>query len=173
MRFGIGSLAGANIQNAQLFERLNDAHQRYRELFETSTDSILITDWKGNILEANRQAVINSEYPELELHGLNIESLHDVNWEKTGRSFEELKTYGASSYESQLHQKNGQSLPVQVEVRSVDFEETDVLGVSLHQCCKLGRDARDCVASGRSAVKVEKIANAVKLVSLFGAACPH
>ncbi len=129
---GIGSLAGANIQNAQLFERLNDAHQRYRELFENSTDSILITDWNGTILEANRQAVINSEYPEEELHGLNIESLHDVNRDNTGPAFEHLKTYGASSYESQLHQKNGQSLPVQVEVRSVDFEETDVLQWTLH-----------------------------------------
>ncbi|MGB7873907.1 MAG: GAF domain-containing protein, partial [Anaerolineales bacterium] len=38
---GIGSMAGTNIQNAQLFEKLEAAHQRYRELFETSIDPIL------------------------------------------------------------------------------------------------------------------------------------
>lgn len=129
---GIGSLAGANIQNALLFERLNAAHQRYRELFETSTDSILITDWNGEILEANRQAVILSEYTAQALHGLNIEKLHQVDRDRTGEGFERLKTYGACSYESLLHQKNGQTLPVQVNVRSVEFEEAEVLQWTLH-----------------------------------------
>jgi NtrC-family two-component system sensor histidine kinase KinB len=129
---GIGSLAGANIQNAQLFERLNAAHQRYRELFETSTDPILITDWNGNILEANREAVHGSEYSDEELRGLSIEQLHDLNWEKTGKGFGHLKTYGACTYESQLHQKNGNVIPIRVNVRSVDFEETDMLQWTLH-----------------------------------------
>ena len=35
---GIGGLAGTTIQNAQLFEKLQAAHQRYRELFEDSID---------------------------------------------------------------------------------------------------------------------------------------
>src|SRR5215211_8837620 len=39
---GIGGLAGSTIQNAQLFERLQAAHQRYRELFEDSIDPMLI-----------------------------------------------------------------------------------------------------------------------------------
>jgi adenylate cyclase len=42
---GLGSLAGTTIQNAQFLERLQKAHQRYRELFEDSVDPILITDW--------------------------------------------------------------------------------------------------------------------------------
>ena len=47
----IGSLAGTAISHAQLFERLEAAHQRYRELFEDSIEPILITDWEGCILE--------------------------------------------------------------------------------------------------------------------------
>ncbi len=54
---GIGGLAGASISNAELFERLQNAHQRYRELFEESIDPIFITDREGKIAEANRQAV--------------------------------------------------------------------------------------------------------------------
>ncbi|MCK4724500.1 MAG: GAF domain-containing protein, partial [Anaerolineales bacterium] len=55
---GIGGLAGTAIRHAQLFESLEAAHQRYRELFEDSIDPILITDSDGVILEANRQAAI-------------------------------------------------------------------------------------------------------------------
>ena len=43
---GIGNLAGSTIQHAQLFERLQTAHKRYRELFDDSVDPILITDWE-------------------------------------------------------------------------------------------------------------------------------
>ena len=57
---GIGGLAGSTIQNAQLFERLQAAHQRYRELFEDSIEPMLITDWDGHILEAKRQAILLS-----------------------------------------------------------------------------------------------------------------
>src|SRR5688572_4854905 len=41
---GLGGLAGSTIQNAQLFESLDVARQRYRDLFEDSIDSIVITN---------------------------------------------------------------------------------------------------------------------------------
>src|SRR5215216_4655672 len=68
---GIGGLAGSTIQNAQLFERLQAAHERYHELFEDSIDPMLITDWDGRIIEANRQAVLLSGYDEETLHTLS------------------------------------------------------------------------------------------------------
>jgi GAF domain-containing protein len=52
---GIGSLAGTAVRHAQLFERLQAAHQSYRELFDDSIDLILITDWHGKTIEANRK----------------------------------------------------------------------------------------------------------------------
>src|SRR5512134_3228969 len=73
---GIGGLAGTTIQNAQLFERLQAAHQRYHELFEDSIDPMLITDWRGNILEANRQALLLSGYSNEQLHSLSVDELH-------------------------------------------------------------------------------------------------
>ena len=44
---GIGNLAGSTIQHAQLFERLQAAHKRYRELFDDSVDPILVTGGTG------------------------------------------------------------------------------------------------------------------------------
>ena len=122
---GLGSLAGTTIQNAQLFERLNDAHQHYRELFEDSVDTILITDWEGKVLEANRQAVTLSGYTVEQLHSMSIDQLHEVNWNKTGLNFDSLKSNQECNYESSIHRQDGASTPVEVHARRVEFEETD------------------------------------------------
>ena len=121
---GIGGLAGTTIQNAQLFEKLQAAHQRYRELFEDSIDPMLITDWEGDIVEANRQAMLLSGYSSDQLHSLRIDQLHDVDWDRTGTMFETLRENRTTSYESILHKGNS-ILPVEVHARRVEFDETN------------------------------------------------
>ena len=76
---GLGGLAGTTIQNARFLERLKVAHERYRELFEDSVDPILITDWEGKVLEANRQVVALSGYSNEQLHTMSIDQLHEVS----------------------------------------------------------------------------------------------
>jgi two-component system, NtrC family, sensor histidine kinase KinB len=122
---GIGGLAGTTIQNAALFEKLQAAHQRYRELFEDSIDPMLITDWEGHILEANRQAMLLSGYSSEQLHTLSIEQLHEVNWNRTGVDFETLRDDRTFSYESSLHRQDESHLPIEVHVRRVEFDEAD------------------------------------------------
>jgi PAS domain S-box-containing protein len=122
---GIGGLAGTTIQNAQLFERLQAAHKRYRELFDDNIDPMVITDWDGHILEANRQALELSGYSGEELHGLSIDQLHEVNWAKTGEEFEVLREDRTSTYESSMHKKDDSHCPIEVHARRVEFDETD------------------------------------------------
>ena len=129
---GIGSLAGTNIQNAQLFERLEAAHRRYRELFETSIDPILLTDWEGNILEANRMTASISMYLDEELRNMTIDQVHEVDFTKTGDYFERINDYYPCTYQSMLHKKDGHTVHMQVNVRPVYFEETEVLQWTLH-----------------------------------------
>jgi NtrC-family two-component system sensor histidine kinase KinB len=129
---GIGSMAGTNIQNAQLFEKLEVAHQRYRELFETSIDPILITDWEGNILEANRKASEVSLYLDEELRTMNVNQVHEVDFKKTGEKFEHITEYQPCVYQSLFHKKDGHIIHVQVNVRPVNFEDADVLQWTLH-----------------------------------------
>jgi PAS domain S-box-containing protein len=124
---GLGSLAGTTIQNAQFLEKLQEAHERYRELFEDSVDPILITDWEGRIWEANRQAVLLSGYNSEQLHALSIDQLHEVNWNKIGLEFEQLREKDQCNYESVLHKSNGATVPVEVYSRRVEFEESDSL----------------------------------------------
>lgn len=124
---GIGGLAGSTIQNAQLFERLQAAHQRYRELFEDSIEPMLITDWDGRILEANRQAILLSGYSDEKLHMLTIDQLHEVNWQRTGPKFETLREDRTCSYESSLHRDDESHTPIEVHARRVEFDENDAI----------------------------------------------
>src|SRR6266498_3689726 len=122
---GIGGLAGTTIQNAELFEKLRAAHQRYRELFQDSIEPMLITDWDGHILEANRQAMLLSGYSNEQLHALTIDQLHEVHWNRTGMEFETLRENRTCSYESSLHRQDETHMPIEVHARRVEFDEAD------------------------------------------------
>lgn len=122
---GLGSLAGTTIDNSRLFEQLHNAHKHYRELFEDSIDPILITDWEGKVLEANRQAVELSGYTNEQLRTMSIDQLHEVNWNKAGLSFETIKNGESCAYESGLLRQDGGVLPIEVYARRVEFDDTD------------------------------------------------
>lgn len=119
---GIGSLAGTAIRHAQLFEQLQAAHQRYRELFEDSIDPILITDWEGRIVEANRQAEITTHYANDTLRHMLIGALHETDIGAVGAGFEVLSSGETISYESTLKTHTGAELPVQVHAREVEID---------------------------------------------------
>jgi two-component system, NtrC family, sensor histidine kinase KinB len=119
---GIGSLAGSAIRHAQLYESLQAAHQRYRELFEDSIEPILITDWKGEITEANRQAAQTSEYELEQLRSMTIDQLHRIDWKLVGKDFKKLKTGATVSYESFMHIRDGKIIPIQVYAREVKID---------------------------------------------------
>ncbi|MBN1147716.1 MAG: GAF domain-containing protein [Anaerolineales bacterium] len=118
----IADQASTAILHAQLFESLQAAHQRYRELFDDSIDPILITDLGGRVLEANRCAASVMGLSGDDLVSLNIGDLHDVDWDKVGQDFEGLTSGETVSYESVLHNWQGSKDPVQVYARSIAYE---------------------------------------------------
>jgi two-component system, NtrC family, sensor histidine kinase KinB len=119
---GIGSLAGSAIQNAELFERLHNAHKRYLDLFEDSIEPIFITDCQGNIIEANRQAALAANQELNDLLTMGIQQLHDVDQEKVGSDFTKISTGETISYESLLRSKDNRLIPVEVYVREVRID---------------------------------------------------
>lgn len=122
---GIGGLAGATIRNAQLFAQLQNAHRRYRELFEASIDPIFITDWEGKVTEANRRAMTLTGCDQDALRRMSIEQLHDANRERLGIEFEKLGEAQVVTYESTVHRADGGQVPVEVHARRVEFESAD------------------------------------------------
>jgi two-component system, NtrC family, sensor histidine kinase KinB len=119
---GIGSLAGSAIENAQLYERLQAAHKRYLDLFEDSIEPILLTDWEGNILEANRQAALAVQVENNKLQKKNIEQIHAIDRQQVGPGFANLAGGEVVSYESQLKIKDEILIPVQVFIRKVTVD---------------------------------------------------
>lgn len=119
---GIGSLAGTAIHHAQLFEQLRSAHQRYHELFEDSIDPIFLTDLKGHILEANRQAELTTHTGRLSLRDIPISQLHAVKRAAFQGGLNNLSAGETVSYESTLYAENGLEVPVQVYVRQVEID---------------------------------------------------
>jgi NtrC-family two-component system sensor histidine kinase KinB len=116
---GIGSLAGTAIEHAELFERLDAAHQRYRELFEDSIDPILLTNQEGTILEANRQAELTTGYKRDELRSLSVDDLQVVDTQQVGERFERLVSGEMISYETNLRTQDEHEIPLQVYARNV------------------------------------------------------
>ena len=125
---GIGSLAGTAVRHAQLFERLQAAHQSYRELFEASIDPILITDGQGKIKEVNRPAMLISDYDKDDLLQMSIGQLHVLDTSllggqsPDGKQFTNLKAGETISYESRLRTRSGHEVPIQAYVREVIIE---------------------------------------------------
>jgi PAS domain S-box-containing protein len=129
---GIANLAGTAIRHAQLFEQLQAAHQRYQDLFEDSIDPILITNWSGEILEANRKAVLASDFSKDGLRSMRIDQLHRINQEIVGKNFSSLHSGETLSYESRLCTASGHEVPIQVYVREIISDEVSRLQWMLH-----------------------------------------
>ncbi len=116
---GIGGLAGTAIRHAEVFEQLEAAHQRYRELFDDSIDSILITDWNGNILEANRQAAAMVGMDRAALRAAQLSRFDFVDTTQVGEKYEKLKSGETIYFETNLKTDGGREVPIQVYARSV------------------------------------------------------
>ena len=120
---GIGSLAGSSIQNAQLYEELQITNSRYHDLFENSIDPIIITDLNGNIIECNIRTTKTSNYSSENLNSMNINEIHEVNWDVVGEDYSKLLEDISSSYESSLTTKNEVEIPIQVNVHQIQIAD--------------------------------------------------
>jgi PAS domain S-box-containing protein len=123
----IGDQAGSAIRNAQLYESLQAAHRRYRELFQDSIDSIVISDWDGRIIEINRQAELTIGLGYDEILNMDICDLHEVDYGKAGIDFKNLTSGEMVSYESLLYAGEGRKVPIQVYARSIQDGNTSTL----------------------------------------------
>ncbi len=119
---GIADLAGTAIRHAQLFTQLQAAHQSYHDLFEDSIDPILITNWNGAILEANRKAVVFSDFSKNDLASMQIYQIHQIDKDLVGEDFSNLRSGKTISYESRLYTASGHQVPIKVYAREIQLD---------------------------------------------------
>jgi PAS domain S-box-containing protein len=117
----IAGLAGNAIYNARLYNSLQAAHRRYRDLFEDNIDPILITDLKGNLQVANHQATCFFGCEQNDLSEYTIFSLHTPDEEQLGQNFEKLQENTPIKYEASIHPIVGDTFPAEIYTRLIDF----------------------------------------------------
>jgi PAS domain S-box-containing protein len=117
----ICSVAGTAIRNAQNFEQLQASQERYAELFDDHIDPILITDFTGKILEANRQASTILAQNRNDLPSLKIDQIISLNEQKLGKNFELVEPTITVTYDSEMRTANNRKIPAEVTARQVNF----------------------------------------------------
>lgn len=124
----LANLASSALNNAQQYARTLAAEERYLSLFEDSINPILLTDFEGNIVEANRSAAEFLGYSHAELLSLPIVSLHVV--EGNDGALPSLKTIPATrafTFESKVATKEGEAIPVETYVKRTVSAGTQLL----------------------------------------------
>ncbi|MCC6148108.1 MAG: GAF domain-containing protein [Anaerolineaceae bacterium] len=110
----IADQAGIAISNALLYNSLQSATRRYRELFEENINPLIVTTWSGEILEANRAAASASGYALSDLTGRSIEMLEPSSPKKIKEETDALRVGANISYVSELHGKDGKNYPAEI-----------------------------------------------------------
>ena len=145
----IADQAAITIFNARLYQSLQMAQKRYQVLFDESIDPVLVTSWKGEIIEANRHALevfhLNSD----ELLNKSIFDLHAVDWEWLGEKSKELHNNQTLQYTSEIVQAGETALPVEVYIHKVNIEDAEYLQWIIHDISerkKLDKLREDLIA---------------------------
>jgi PAS domain S-box-containing protein len=123
----ITDMAGIAIYNARLFQSRDLAVQRYYELFNDSIYPILITDWHGSILEANRQAQLAATQDLDQLKGISILEMFETGQDTLEVQNSALKKGKTISYETRIRAQPDLSFPVEVFIRKIQFRGVDSL----------------------------------------------
>ena len=88
---------------------------------------MVITNWQGQILEANRETANLFGYDQKILQHLNISELHNIDLKKLGKKFTKLSSGETISYEANIITKNQIRIPTEVRVHAIQAEASSYL----------------------------------------------
>jgi PAS domain S-box-containing protein len=97
-------------------ERMRESETKYRSLFESSLDGILIADLNGRFTDANQSALDMLGYTAEELTGLNFWQITPECWHATeADTLDDILTRGHSDlYEKEYVRKDGTVIPINI-----------------------------------------------------------
>jgi PAS domain S-box-containing protein len=106
-------------------EHVAALEERYRLLFESSSDAIFLEDTKGRIVLANRAAERLTGFTARELAGRAVDELVAPEWRDRGRVQHDLKLSGErrhTEHQSVIVDRAGQRIPVEVSSTLVQLD---------------------------------------------------
>lgn len=133
----LANLASTAIANAQQFELIRAAEERFLNLFEDSIDPIILTDMQGNIIEVNRRACDIFGYNREEFLRLNLGALHPVNTGVLGvQKFNSIQNDRVTVFTSHTIAKSREYIPIEVHAKRLKSGSADVLQWIHHDISK-------------------------------------
>ena len=125
-----GEITGVAVYARDLTEHkrtekaLLESEEKYRVLFNSAADAIVIHDLEGHFLEVNDEAVKRLGYSRDELLKLTIEGIDSPeNARQVNGRIKEVLNKGFNIFESFQKTKDGRLLPAEVHARLVDYYE--------------------------------------------------
>lgn len=107
---------------------LRKSEEKYRKLFHSSTDAIIIHDLEGNLLEVNENALELFGYTESEMKSLTA---HDIQpsyaYSPPAKPCEEHALAGDIHYEVDYKKKNGEIFKADVSVGRFEIDEKEII----------------------------------------------
>jgi PAS domain S-box-containing protein len=122
----MAACVGGTLARHQADQAVRASVRKYRSLFETSRDGIVITDMEGRIEDANRAFLETTGYGFEELAGQTYQRLTPASWAKLdGDVLREqvLKRGYCDEYEKEYIRRDGAVIPVTVRVWLVRDEQ--------------------------------------------------
>ena len=108
-----------------------DNSERYQWLFEDAITPVLITDMRGKIVSANREACRFLKYTKPQIEAMNIRDVHrsraTTPRSKDRRTSQSIKTNLLSAYETAMVNSEGTEIPVRLKLRKRHFKGNPVI----------------------------------------------
>jgi PAS domain S-box-containing protein len=130
----LANIASTAIANAQQYARTLEAEARYVSLFQDTVDPIILTDLRGEIVEANRRAIEMLGYGREELLGMKIEELHRAT--TTLPKAHRIRSDKVHVFTSKVIPKNNQLIPVEVYTKRTLYGDNELLQWIHHDISK-------------------------------------
>lgn len=121
----LANLASSALFNARQFAQTQIAEARYLGLFEDSVNPILLTNARGEIVEANRRAFEMLGYTGSDLLGQLIDILHDKDDNIPSRLY--LHPGQVRMFTGQVAKKDGFTIPVEIHAKKTHFRDSELL----------------------------------------------
>jgi len=119
--------AATAVANAQTVSHLQDAEASYTALFENNTDMILITNYLGIILNANRKACQVLRRRKTDLLGKSLSSIDERLPHYLNEHRMQLKTWQEVSLELEVLTIQQEKVALDIRARQVHYEGKDCL----------------------------------------------
>jgi len=130
-------------KHKQVEQALKESEDKFRTLFESATDAILIVDLEGNFIDINKTAHERLGYSKAEMLSLHLSKLDTPEFAvKIPMRMEQLEKHGQYVFESAHQRKDGASMPVEINARIIDFQGKKALFAFIRDITKRKQDEK-------------------------------